>query len=255
MLELHNKSHFLPSLLALYDTLSDDDEDIRTEGADVVSRMFGTRLVPLAAASKLLGWLERNLGDTKAFRIAFLQRITRSECPTGLRRFDYKPIPVGIQLEAAMLNDDSLFVEEEQNLYCDEVREVIAWTSIITSSQRPLWKDIMSDLSLWALEGILTITRLAETRDGPLGQTSSRLVFSIWMRVILVAKAVMSYHIGDYTGNSSEILCIPNKFEKEVTSTHLRQRQENLRHAIDHLAVVGIRNNLHPVLIDVLLKK
>jgi hypothetical protein len=243
----------VPSLIALYDTLSDDDEDIRAAGSDIVSRMFGAHLVPLAAASKLLGWLEQNFGDTETFHIIALQRITGNEYDATLRHFKGELGSVEKQLKVAILNDDSLFVEEEQNLYRDEVREVIAWTSIILTSKRPLWKETMTRLSSWALEGIRALTRLAENFDGPLGQTSTRPVFSTCMRVILTAKTVLSC-VTEESRNASGILPTSDNDERETTSQPALSEQKELCRAIDRLITLGARNNLHPVLLDALVK-
>jgi hypothetical protein len=208
--------------------------------------MFGTYLVPLTAASKLLVWLEQNFGDTEAFHIAALQRITENKYTTALRHLNGELGSEEEQLRVAISNDDSLFIEEEQNLYRDEVHEAIAWSSIILTSKRPLWKGTVTRLSSWALEGIRALTRLAENFDGPLGQTSTRLVFSTCMRVILTAKAVLSCVTEESTTPISD--------EKETTSQPARSEQKELCHAIDCLITLGTRNNLHPVLLDALVK-
>ncbi|KAJ3475139.1 hypothetical protein NLG97_g9560 [Lecanicillium saksenae] len=54
---------FLPILLALYDTLNDDDEEIRDLGSDAFKYIAGVSLVPIEAASRLLQWLAVTFGE------------------------------------------------------------------------------------------------------------------------------------------------------------------------------------------------
>lgn len=228
----------MPSLLALYDTLNDDDDEIREAGANVVSQILGSHQAPLAASEKLLNWLHQQFGRTKAFCTAVICRIT------NINGQNFNVLESAEQqLVAAMLDDDSLFVEEEQNLYIDEVREAMAWTSLLVIADVPSSDKETSQLSSWALEGLLTLTRLAETEDGPYGWSSKPRVFAICMKVILVAKAIIVRYDKD-----------PGM---EVTDDSARDgtlKGKPLQDAAQCLLEVGYRNNLHPVLLDELAK-
>jgi hypothetical protein len=217
----------LPSLLALYDALNDDDEEIREAAADVVSRILGFSLVPLAACAALLQWLLRHYGQTDAFCNIVLLRVTDQHFlpGSGLQS-------VETPLAAAMLDDDSLFVEEEQNLYIDEVRETHAWTSLLINAEGSIWDEAVNRLSPWALEGLRSLSRLAEAEDGPYGWTSKPRVFAICMRVVLAAKAITTRHdMKQETGNVSEDV-------------------RDLRLAMKRLHDVGSVHELHPVLLE-----
>lgn len=221
----------MPSLLALYDTLNDDDDEIREAGANVFSQILGSHQAPLAASWKLLQWLHQDFGRTKAFRTALMCRIANINSKTTNKLETAEQ-----QLAAAMLDDDSLFVEEEQNLYIDEVREAIAWTPLLatTTAQRPLSDEETSQMSSWALAGLLTLTRLANTEDGPFGWSSKPRVFAICMKVILAAKALIA------------------RYDKDLEMEMIDESGQGkpLRDAVHCLLEVGRRNNLHPVLLD-----
>jgi hypothetical protein len=231
-------SFLVPSLLALYDTLNDDDDEIREAGANVVSQILGSHQAPLAASAKLLNWLCQKYGRTEAFCIAVMYRIANADSQTA-----NELEPAEYQLAAAMQDDDSLFVEEEQNLYIDEVREAIAWTSLLVVAEGPLSDEQISKMSSWALAGLLTLARLAEIKDGPFGWSSKPRVFAICMKVILAAKAL--------------IACYNKDPGVEVTDDSEQARRmggKPLQDAVHRLLKVGRRNNLHPVLLDELAK-
>jgi hypothetical protein len=231
-------SFIIPSLLALYDTLNDDDDDIREAGANVVSQILGSHQAPLAASAKLLQWLHQKFSRTEAFRTAMMYRIANINGQTT-----DKLEPAEQQLAAAMLDDDSLFVEEEQNLYVDEVREAIAWTSLLVTAEGSLPDEQESQMSSWALEGLYTLTRLAETEDGPFGWSSKPKVFAISMKIIRAAKALIVRYDKD--------------LEMEVTDDSVQDggiEGKSLQDAVHCLLKVGRRNSLHPVLLDELAK-
>jgi hypothetical protein len=231
-------SFLVPSLLALYDALNDDDDEIRDASAIVVSHLLGLHQAPLAASVKLLRWLYQSFGETQVFRAAVMRRIANSRSGnTEMLE------PAGQELTAAMLDDDSLFVEEEQNLYIDEVREAISWTGLLNTANSPLPDEEVKQLSLWALEGLRTLARLAETQDGPFGWASKPRVFAICSKVILAAKAIITHH---------EIN--PGIEEMDDSGRDGKVRGKPLRDAVHCLLEVGSRNHLHPVLLDELAK-
>lgn len=187
---------------------------------------------------KLLRWLYQSFGKTQVFRAAVMRRIANSNGKiTELLE------PAGQQLAAAMLDDDSLFVEEEQNLYIDEVREAISWSGLLKTANSPLPDKEVKQLSLWALEGLRTLSRLAETQDGPFGWTSKPRVFAICLKVVLAAKALITHHEKN-----------PGIEEMDGSGRDGKVRGKPLRDAVYCLLEVGSRNHLHPVLLDELAK-
>lgn len=147
--------------------------------------------------------------------------------------------PAEQQLAAAMLDDDSLFVEEEQNLYIDEVSEAIAWTGLARNAESPLSGEETRELSSWAQEGLRTLARLAETKDGPFGWASKPQVFAICMKIILAAKAIITHHHHN-----------PGTEGIDDSGQDRNVKGKPLREAVHCLLEVGSRNYLHPVLLD-----
>jgi hypothetical protein len=224
----------VPSLLALYDSLNDDDDEIREAGANVVSQILGSHQAPLAASEKLLQWLHQKFSRTEAFRADVICRIANINGQTTDKLETAEQ-----QLGAAMLDDDSLFVEEEHNLYNDEVREAIAWTSLLVTAEDPLSDEQTSQMSSWALAGLRTLTRLAETEDGPFGWSSKPRVFAICMKIILAAKAMMARYDK-----------APGMEMRDNSVQDGGIKGKPLRDTVHCLLEVGLRNKLHPVLLD-----
>ncbi|KAI9731270.1 MAG: hypothetical protein M1818_007895 [Claussenomyces sp. TS43310] len=173
----------LPSLVALYDALNDDDDDIRDLGADVVFYFIGNRLEPLAAKSQYLVWLSRTFGGIDAFHKLVLTRIKEQE---GRSR------PIEEELREAMVEDDSLFVEEEHNLYLDRVRESEAWNSLITHEEGHSWTTTALELSSWTIEGLATLRRFSKFGDDSFGKLSKPQVFAIYMGVVQSTRALLT---------------------------------------------------------------
>lgn len=234
MAPLSQFEFFVPSLLALYDTLNDDDDEIRDVAAIVVSHLLKSHQVPLAASAMFLEWLHQNLGKLKLFRAAMMNRIANNNSnANGILE------PAELPLAAAMLNDDSLFVEEEQNLYIDEVTEATAWNSLLALTESSLSDEETSQLSSWVVNGLYTLARLADTEDGPFGWSSKPRVFGICLTIILAANAITGYY--------QKQAVIAEADTEGVNGTPLLE-------AAHCLLEVGRRNHLHPVLLDELAK-
>ncbi|KAI2630954.1 hypothetical protein GGR54DRAFT_584917 [Hypoxylon sp. NC1633] len=140
----------LPWLLALYDTLKDDDDEIRAAAASATSPILSNqRLVSVEAGQRLLQWLLGRYSTVAEFGAHAACRMIghvpsplsltspaspqdpshdQSASATALLLRDW--VPAETQLAQAMRFDDSLFVVEEQNLYVDEVREARRWRDV-----------------------------------------------------------------------------------------------------------------------------
>jgi hypothetical protein len=111
--------------------------------------------------------------------------------------------PVEVQFSKALKDDNSLFVEEEQNLFIDEVREANLWSrafeekykGVVSKSDTDIvWRDASAALATWVIDGLAVMTGLLKKEDGPLGWMSKPAVFSSSMRVLLSAKAIIQRH-------------------------------------------------------------
>ncbi|XWW97598.1 hypothetical protein V2A60_005582 [Cordyceps javanica] len=178
---------FLPVLLALYDTLNDDDEEIRDLGSEAFTHISGVSLVPVEAANRLLQWLTATFGELPQFRAVVANRIVGGAPAPGadaaLRT------PAAEQLTAALRFDDSLFAVEEQNLFVDEVRETKRWASVFDSLS---WvqgdaenEATLAALGSWVRGGVDKMTQVVLSQeDGPLGWASDAHVFAVATRIV-----------------------------------------------------------------------
>lgn len=174
----------LPALLALYDSLNDDDDDIRNVGSEAASHILGDVLVPLEAASRLLDWLVTNYAQDAAFRAIVYGRIIGESGP-GLQ-----PRSASEQLATALKLNDSLFAVEDQNLFIDEVRETKHWAAVYASLEGNEKEAAHAELEDWLEGGILEMQRLVQEEDGPLGWASQPDVYAICSRILIGAVAV-----------------------------------------------------------------
>ncbi|KAL3964384.1 hypothetical protein ACCO45_001388 [Purpureocillium lilacinum] len=158
----HTSEEHLSPLLAVYDALNDDDDEVREMACASVAIILGESLVPMEAASRLLLWLAANLGDSPRFRAEVASRI----------------------LARALEFDDSLFVVEEQNLFVDEVRETDRWVGAFESLTWKGDEEPLMRLDGWLAGGVAELTRLFGEEDGPLGWASNPEVFAICTRVV-----------------------------------------------------------------------
>lgn len=181
----------LPALLAVYDSLNDDDDDIRDIGSAAVKNILGQPLVPIEAANRLVAWLAQHFSNSPAFRRIVAGRIMGDIQFPGVDNGETK---FADQLQEALKFDDSLFVIEEQNLFIDEVRESQRWVVAFESMQWSLEDDALKHLTLSVCGGLVSVDHLTSEEDGPLGYGSKPQVFAILSRVIQAAAALMKHH-------------------------------------------------------------
>ncbi|KAM0516613.1 hypothetical protein ACHAPE_005244 [Trichoderma viride] len=172
---------YLPAAIVLYDTLNDDDDEVREAGSAAAKSILGQNLVPLEASNRLLQWLIQHFSTS-----ADLKSITASRV-AGYRHGQAWSSP-GAQLAAALRSDDSLFAVEEQNLFIDEVREANRWATVFQSLKWDEGKledgEILRKLDEWLLDGLAQMQQLLEQEDGPLGWASNPFVFAICASVV-----------------------------------------------------------------------
>jgi hypothetical protein len=186
-------------LLALYDTLNDDDDEIRDLSARTVSKLLQKSLVPLAAQVELVHYMKRLYGSGALFSWSAVCRMTGNNFhgpETGPPVLE----SAEAQFAKALKDDDSLFVEEEQNLFIDEVRETSLWANAFEeielhsyreSDNNSVLEQPCAALTAWVAEGLWTMTGFLDKEDGPLGWTSRPAAFAVCMRILLSARAII----------------------------------------------------------------
>ncbi|KND95020.1 hypothetical protein TOPH_00464 [Tolypocladium ophioglossoides CBS 100239] len=167
----------LPALLALYDALNDDDDEVRDVGATAVNGITGEALVPLEAANCLLRWLARHFGNSSSFKAEVASRMVGHYGIKTLKTSAWEPAEH--ELAKAMEFDDSLFVVEERNLFIDEVREAKRWVDVFESLQWDGGDETLARLDSWIQGGIVQVGELVEREDGPLGWASNPQAFAL----------------------------------------------------------------------------
>ncbi|KAI0013683.1 putative death-receptor fusion protein-domain-containing protein [Xylariaceae sp. FL0662B] len=186
-------------LLALYDALNDDDDEIRAAAASATTPIFAQSLVSIEAGKRLLQWLGARYGATDELKKHVASRLIGQTCPSP----NIIWTSAEAQLTSAMRLDASLFVVEEQNLYVDEVREAQRWrdvfasldynTTVTTSSttSTPAAAATATALTQWTLAGLhALLATAADTTDGPLGWTTKPAVFALCARVLAAGAAL-----------------------------------------------------------------
>jgi hypothetical protein len=196
----------LPTYVALYDALIDDDEDIRDRAASVVSWIASTpgklkSINSVAAAKWLLDFLSKSFQSSSLLFVESTHRITGCrgwemsvDLGTGHDNENLEKTMghVSHMFEEALLDDTSLFVEEKQNLYKDDVQEAERWSDVLRMlKDKPALRE---HVSAWASTGLATMLELAgPRRDGPLGWSSKLGAFTACMRVMCVTDVALSW--------------------------------------------------------------
>lgn len=211
---LFKDEHTLPSLFALYDTLNDDDDDVRDLSAKTVSDFLGKSLIPLAARVELAKQIHSCHYNSKSYAWNVVRRMTGNNIYEPLYVDRSQISSAEEQFKDALKDDDSLFVEEEQNLFIDEIREAELWCAIFEERDcnslsdeeiKRIWEVPQTILANWVLDGLRSLNKLLKYGDGPLGWSSKPAVFAICMRILLSAKSILRFHEGILEAHNNEV--------------------------------------------------
>lgn len=201
----------LQLILVLYDSLFDDDEDVRDSGAATVSKLLSSTggqhgsmagRIPLmvpAASHQLLCHLKACYRTSPALWMEAVQRIIGIQqlLPRTPHKAHQSPHYLSPRTLLARLKpeDTALFVEEKQNLYIDEAKEAGTWLQVLLTMDRTAVEiKTLRQLEGWTFEGIDALTDVAGTEiDGPLGWTSKPEVYTLGVRILHAAQALMRF--------------------------------------------------------------
>jgi hypothetical protein len=224
-------------MLAVLRLLDDDDDDIREDAAKIVSAILRRSYNPLAGTAPFIKFLVNRFSAEKDFQKIIHSRLLGFD-PKQFRRVGEdasEPASFEECLASALAQDDSLFAEEEPNLYADEVRECRVWAAVLVStSGQSEFDAIQEDVAAWALNGLYILTRYtAEYEDVPGGWTSEAKVYALLSRVIICSYSCLKRCWLD--GDITNPLCV------------------RVEESLDKLYKVGMESFLHPLLNDQLL--
>ena len=226
--------------LVLYDSLLDDEEDVRDTGAAAASELLISitahssttdARIPLmvpAARHEFLEFLKSHYHSSPHLWAEAVTRLVHGYStlePSSLTQNPRFPSPKALLTELKQ-DDTALFVEEKQNLYIDETQEASVWQAVLLSlDQSAVSRPILHALESWTVEGLNALTEVAKAEeDGPLGWTSKPDVFTLGMRILLSAQA---------------LLCFTKNQQLSVDADGLRAR-------LKQLLEVGEVNSLRP---------
>lgn len=237
--QLNSDPRFLRVYLALYDSLVDDDEDVRDQGARVASTILSVitstvpdhgitnlSLSPPAAKKRLLQLLCEGYRTSMLFCVESVRRLTgmnsaldsasaktqddELHSKQGKSVLYLRPV-ADLSLEARTAST-VVFVEEKQNLYIDEVSEAESWAELLSQLDPDVWpSSLASDLETWTLEGLAHILEILQNGvDGALSPTSKPEAFTLFTRVLLAANVLILRYDTAMTsmGKGKEHVCV-----------------------------------------------
>ena len=187
--------------------LNDDDEDVRDVAASAASTILDSeqtapsthlKLSPLAASEKLAVFLAIEFRSEPEFPIAVLGR-TWFPCPVNVKRRDFEweieYISTKVLLQDLRQGSTTLFEEEKQNLYIDDIRELRIWSDILKSTERPD-TALLNSLGDWVSVALRELKDHLNDKvdfEGPLGLTFQQDILILFVRVIELAGVVLHW--------------------------------------------------------------
>ncbi|KAI7711897.1 hypothetical protein KC322_g3940 [Hortaea werneckii] len=186
---------FVSLCFAVYDLLNDDDEDLRLLASSAVSSILDAgaddgseqeELVPAVASQRLVGFMLQMMSrDQRLIGEAFDRSFGTSS--QGFPN-------VANYLDTFGQIEKALFVEEKQNLYIDEAREVKFWAQVLLRAPADMLTiNLRKQLSAWVSEGLCALnSKMAESGDGPLGWSSRPEVFVLGLQLVYGAEVLLS---------------------------------------------------------------
>ncbi|KAJ5489742.1 hypothetical protein N7539_004632 [Penicillium diatomitis] len=191
--------------LVLYDLLNDDDEELRDIAASTASRIFSgssispsaaLALGPLNASETLSHFITDHYSDSMYLARRVLEYLTGQEPHISGSDMQHRLTSVSVLMAQYRQESHVLFVEEKQNLFIDEVREVDLWCPVLLQLKRNAYPHTQTrHVATWASEGLeylIEVIKHDNEMDGLLGWTSKPEAFALIVRVISIASALSS---------------------------------------------------------------
>ncbi|GAD96200.1 HEAT repeat protein [Paecilomyces variotii No. 5] len=189
--------------LILYDMLNDDDEELREISAAVASQLLSyssvsperaVAVAPLTASKLLAEFIKTHYKCSRHLFRDAVRRVVGQPISSAAGGPQRRLVPVS-QIASEYLKESTvLFVEEKQNLYIDDIREIKVWTGVLFGLEANASDHtILQEFSGWVTEGLSYFTKLAlSSNDGLLGWASKTDMFVLGMRVLSASKFLMS---------------------------------------------------------------
>lgn len=199
------ETHLLDLYLVLYDMLNDDDEELRDIAASIASWVLSYSTVspntavafgPLNASALLASFIIEHYSGSAQLANRVIRYLTGQE-PRISGSDSSAPLVAVSDLVAEYSQESTvLFVEEKQNLFIDEVREVDIWTRALTHLERDAYShDLVQQISSWVSGGLEYLAEHLgqnDGKDGLLGWISKPESFTLCVRLISISSALAS---------------------------------------------------------------
>ena len=241
----------IPSLFALYNVLNDDDEDVRIIAAKTCSNIFETSLTAPAASEKFVPWLAKDWNISPLFIWTVLYRLTGS---TTMIQYE-NPLRASFisarkQFDLALRDNDTLFAEEEQNLFIDIVKDAKLWSKLVESippksftadrlGHKQPGSSMILEFATWVVDATQILVA-SISKDGPLGWTSKSHAFEVVFRTLRCSNVLLDYH----SQNSAKLSLARPEEQKELSLA-----VETIRFALRKFGEKALDKDIHPELV------
>lgn len=255
---------FIGLFCPLYQILTDDDDEIRTSGAAIVSSLTteGGSLLSKspkrmslsapAATKALFNHVKVSCGGLRQILKEAIWRLTDMYISVGHIGTHSSTIEVDAKanhirvasklgltrvcksLRACTQGRNVIFEEEKQNLFLDPVSDAEDWHQVLANINSDCWvPEWKCEFTQWIVEGLESLTaELREKDDGPLGWVSKADTFAMIMRVLYGARIVMCWGKGETVEDGAIA--------------------EKVRYGLKTMYSVGCKASLHPyVLLEI----
>ncbi|KAJ5777592.1 hypothetical protein N7520_000838 [Penicillium odoratum] len=191
--------------LILYDMLNDDDEELRDIAASTASWVLSyssvsprttVALGPLNASSLLATFIIDHYSDAPQLARRVIRYLTGQSHRISGSDEQSHLVSVADLVSEFCQESTVLFVEEKQNLFIDDVREIDIWSKALLHLHKGAYPEtLVRQFSNWIAEGLEYLsTRLTQEigHDGLLGWISKPESFTLGVRIISIASALTS---------------------------------------------------------------
>ncbi|KAB8263233.1 putative death-receptor fusion protein-domain-containing protein [Aspergillus pseudonomiae] len=196
---------YLEIYLILYDMLSDDDEELRDMAAGTASWVLSyssvapsktVALSPLNAGQLLADFMVNNYPESQLLSTKAIHYITGEEPKLSGSVERTKLATVEAQLAELRKESTTLFEEERQNLFIEEIREVDIWSCRLLRLREAAFSErLVKESSKWVSDGLSYVADIMTTeseKDGLVGWASKPETFTLGVRLISLAAVLVS---------------------------------------------------------------
>lgn len=191
--------------LILYDMLNDDDEELRDIAASTaswvlsyssVSPRTAVALGPLNASSLLATFITDHYSDSPQLARRVIRYLTGQNQRISGSDEQAQLVSVADLVAEYCQESTVLFVEEKQNLFIDDVREIDVWSKALLHLHKGAYPEtLVRQFSNWVSEGLEYLSKRVSQeagQDGLLGWVSKPESFILGVRIISISAALAS---------------------------------------------------------------